>query len=351
MSTYLNSRADRSPVRAKIDLKFWFGIAVSVFFMFLLFRKIDFNQLWSALVRVDYRFILAAVVCNFIGYFFRAVRWQYLLIPEKRIPLSSLYPATIIGYMANNLLPARLGEFVRAFVLAQREGLQTPTVFASLVIDRLFDGFTVLLILMFTIFTLRLPQGLAEAESMLRTGGVVTFALYLGAVVFLFLLKRQTVRTLAWTGMILKPFPQKLSDRIIPLLGSFIGGIRISSRGGHISALLLSSITVWVFCVIPVDMVLQAFGIHLPITASMFILILLVFAVMVPASPGFIGTYHYACFKGLSAFGIAESTAVSIALVLHGVGFFPVIVAGFYHLWRSKTSLSGLQAAGSQQAG
>ncbi len=332
-------------MRTKIDLKFWFGMAVSVFFTALLFRKIDFNQLWSALVRVDYRYILLAVACTFISYFLRAVRWYFLLIPEKRIPFSSLYPATIIGYMANNLLPARLGEFVRAFVLAQREGLQTPAVFASLVIDRLFDGFTVMLILLFTLFTLSLPKGLSEAETVLRTGGIVTFALYAGVVAFLILLKRQTMRTLAWTGILLKPFPQKFSDRIIPLLGSFIGGIRISSKGGHIAAVLVSSLLVWLFCVIPVDLVLQGFGIHLPIAAAMFILVLLVFAVMVPASPGYIGTYHYACFKGLSAFGIAESTAVSIALVIHGIGFFPVIITGFYYLWKNKLSLIEIQGA------
>jgi uncharacterized protein (TIRG00374 family) len=333
-------------MKSRIDLKFWLGIAVSIFFMALLFRKIDFNQLWAALVTVDYRYILLAVVCTFVSYFLRAVRWHYLLISEKRIPLSSLYPATIIGYMANNVLPARLGEFVRAYVLAQREGLQTPTVFASLVIDRLFDGFTVMLILLFTLLTLRLPQGLSEAETVLKTGGVVTFVLYAAVVAFLFLLKRQTMRTLTWTGVLLKPFPQRLTDRIIPLLGSFISGIRLSSKGGHIAAILLSSLAVWLFCIIPVDMVLQGFGIHLPITASMFILVLLVFAVMVPASPGFIGTYHYACFKGLSAFGVPESTAVSIALVLHGNAFFPVIVAGFYHLWRNKISLNTVRKAG-----
>jgi len=335
-------------MKSRFDLKFWLGIGISVFFMSLLFRKIDFNQLWAALAAVDYRYMLLAVVCTFTSYFLRAVRWHYLLIPEKRIPLSSLYPATIIGYMANNVLPARLGEFVRAYVLAQREGLQTPTVFASLVIDRLFDGFTVMLILLLTLFTLRLPQGLSEAETVLKTGGVVTFALYAGVVAFLFLLKRQTLRTLAWTGVLLKPFPQRLTERIIPLLGSFIGGIRMSSKGGHIAAVLVSSLAVWLFCIIPVDLVLQGFGIHLPITASMFILVLLVFAVMVPASPGFIGTYHYACFKGLSAFGIGESTSLSIALVLHSTAFFPVIIAGAYHLWRGKMSLGKLAAAGTE---
>jgi uncharacterized protein (TIRG00374 family) len=330
-------------VKINIDLKFWVGIAISGFFMLLLFRKIDFNQLWSALLRVDYRYIVLAVVCTFFSYLLRAIRWHYLLIPEKRIPLSSLYPATIIGYMANNLLPARLGEFVRAYVLAQREGLQTPTVFASLVIDRLFDGFTVMLILLFTLFTLKLPQGMTDAEAVLKTGGVVTFALYAGIIIFLFLLKRQTMRTLHWTGVLLKPLPQKISGRIIMLLGSFIGGIRISSNGRHISAVFMSSLLIWVFCIIPIHSVLRGFDIKLPVAASMFILVLLVFAVMVPASPGYIGTYHYACFKGLSAFGIPESTAVSIALVIHAIGFFPVIVAGLYYVWKNKLSLNELQ--------
>ena len=331
------------------DVKFWLGIGVSLFFMILLFRKIDFAQLKSALLTIDYRYVILAVVCTFVSYFLRAVRWRYLLIHEKRIALSSLYPATIIGYMANNILPARMGEFVRAYTLAKKEQLQTPAVFASLVIDRLFDGFTVMLILLLTLFVLRLPQGMEEAETMLRTGGAVTFLIYAAAVVFLFLLKRQTMRTLAWTALVLKPFPKALSDRLIPLLGSFIGGIRLSAQSGHIVAVLCSSFLIWAACVIPVDLVLRGFGIHLPISASMFILVLLVFAVMVPASPGFIGTYHYACFKGLSAFGVTESTAVSIALVLHGIAFFPVIVAGFYHLWRGKITLGSL-AATEQQA-
>ena len=324
------------------DIKFWLGIGISLFFMALLFRRIDFHQLATALARVDYRFILLGVLLTFASYFLRAVRWRYLLIHEKPVPLSSLYPATIIGYMANNILPARLGEFVRAYVLARREGFQTPTVFASLVIDRLFDGFTVMLMLLVTLFTLRLPRHMADAGEAVRVGGVVMFLLYAAIVVFLFLLKRQTMRTLTFTGWLLRPFPQSIPDRVIPLLGSFIAGIRLSKRGGHIAALLVSSLLIWTCAVLPVDLTLQGFGIHLPITASMFIMVLLVFAVMVPASPGFIGTYHYACYKGLSAFGLDAATSVSIALVIHGMAFFPVIAAGFYHLWREGISLQAL---------
>lgn len=333
-----------------VDIKFWLGIGVSIFFMALLFGKIDFRQLAAALAAVDYRFIALAAASTFVSYFLRAVRWRYLLIAVRPIGLAALYPATIIGYMANNLLPARLGEFVRAYCLARREGLETPAVFASLVIDRLLDGFTVLLMLLFTLFTLRLPLGSADAATALRAGGAAMFLLYLGVVLFLYLLRRQTMRTLAFVGRVLRPFPRGLSDRLIPMLGSFISGIRLSAKGGHIAALVLSSLSIWTFAVLPVDFVLQGFGIHLPIGASMFIMVLLVFAVMVPASPGYIGTYHYACFKGLSAFGIADSVSVSIALVIHAVGFFPVIVAGSYHLWREGLSLRALEAASHKEA-
>lgn len=329
----------------QVDAKFWIGIGISAFFMVLLFRKIDFRQLGAALLSVDYRYIALAIAFTFISYFLRAVRWRYLLISEKTIPLSSLYPATIIGYMANNLLPARLGEFVRAYILAQREQLETPSVFASLVIDRLFDGFTVLIMLLITLFTVRLPQGMEDSAMALKAGGAVMFLLYCGVLLFLFLLKHQTMRTLSGVGFLLKPFPKRFSDRLIPMLGSFIGGIRLSSRSGHIAAILVSSLLIWTFAVLPVDMTLRSFGINLPITASMFIMVLLVFAVMVPASPGFIGTYHYACFKGLSVFGVPEATSISIALIIHGTAFFPVIIAGFYHLWSNKISLNDIQRA------
>lgn len=329
----------------KFDVKFWFGISISLFFMLLLFRKIDFNQLGLALRTVDYRYIILAVALTFISYFLRAVRWRYLLISEKTIPISSLYPATIIGYMANNLLPARLGEFVRAYVLAQRERLETPLVFASLVIDRLFDGFTVLVMLLITLFAVRLPLGMEDAATTLKAGGAAMFMLYCGILVFLYLLKRQTLRTLSFVGLLLKPFPKSFSERLIPMLGSFIGGIRLSIGSGNIAAILVSSALIWTFAVLPVDMTLRSFGINLPITASMFIMVLLVFAVMVPASPGFIGTYHYACFKGLSVFGIPEATSISIALIIHGTAFFPVIIAGFYHLWSNKITLNDIQRA------
>ncbi len=326
-------------MKGKIDIKFWIGIGISLFFMVILLRKIEFKQLSLALLSMDYRYILLAVLFTFISYFLRAVRWHYLLIPEKRISLRSLYPATIIGYMANNILPARLGEFVRAYVLAQKEGLQTPSVFASLVIDRLCDGFTVLVMLVITLFTVSLPLNMADAGYALKVGGLITCLLYCFVLLFLYLLKRFTNKTLYFVGILLRPFPDRLVRMLIPMLESFISGIKISPRYEHVFAVIISSVLIWTFAVLPVDFILKGFGINLPITASMFIMVLLVFAVMVPASPGFIGTYHYACFKGLTIFGIDETVSISIALIIHATSFFPVIIAGLIHMWFGKISL------------
>ncbi len=251
--------------------------------------------------------------------------------------------------MANNLLPARLGEFVRVYVLGEKEGIDKSAVFASLVLDRLFDGFTVLLILLFTFFTVELPPGMEKVQHGLVVGGYVTLAIYLSVVAFLFMLKAQTVRTLHLVGTLLKPFPARFAEKLIPMLGSFIEGLRLSSRPSELLALIATSLVIWATAIWPVDMLLRAFGIVLPFTASMFIMVFLVFAVMVPASPGYVGTYHAACVYGLMAFNIQLEKALSVALIIHGVSFFPVIALGLIYLWRDNVSLKKIRQESPQQ--
>lgn len=323
----------------KADKKFWIGIGISLFFMVLLFRKIDFHQLAAAFREMHYGWILPAVALTFASYFLRAVRWRYLLLPLKSTSLRNLTSSTLIGYMANNILPARLGEFVRAYALGRKEGLDTSAVFATLVVDRLFDGFTVLVILVLTFLTVRLPPGMESVQKGLIAGGYVTLAVYTTAIAFLVLLKRQTFRTMGVLALLLKPFPKSVGEKVIPLLASFIDGLRLTSRPAELFAIFLSSLAIWTAATWPIDMILRAFGIQLPIAASMFILVFLVFAVMVPAAPGYVGTFHTACVYGLMAFNVPKEKALSIALVMHGINFFPVTLVGLFLLWTGRLSL------------
>ncbi len=333
----------------KVDKKFLAGIGISLFFMGLLFRKIDFNQLGAAFRTLHYGYLSLALFVTFVSYGLRAVRWHYLVLPQKKAAPRNLLAATIICYMANNLLPARLGEIIRAYVLAEKEQLETSSVFATLVLDRLCDGFSVLIILVVTFFTVQLPPGMEKVQNGLITGGYVTLSLYVGVIVFLVFLKRATGATLKFVGALLKPFPAAVSSKIIPLLGSFISGIRLSSKPGELGALLVSSALIWATATWPVDLLLKAFGIDLPITAAMFILVFLVFAVMVPASPGYIGTYHAACMYGLMAFNVPKEQALSVALVMHAINFFPVILLGFFFLWTEKISFASLGKYGTAE--
>jgi uncharacterized protein (TIRG00374 family) len=326
----------------RIDIKFLAGIGISLFFLVLLFRKIDFAQLLSTLKSLDWRYLLAAIFITFVSYSLRAVRWHYLVLPLKKAAPRNLLAATIICYMANNLLPARLGEFIRAYLLAEKENLEASSVFATLVLDRLFDGFSVLIILLVTFFTVKLPPGMENVQRGLVTGGYVTFALYVTVIIFLVFLKRRTATTLSFTSKILKPFPAKVSGKVIPVLGSFISGIRLTSNPKELFALVFSSALIWGTAVWPVDLLLKAFRIDLPLAASMFILVFLVFAVMVPASPGYIGTYHAACMYGLMAFNVPKELALSVAIVIHSINFFPIIIIGFLFLWKDGISFSSL---------
>lgn len=325
--------------KQKPDMKLWVGIAISALFLFLLFRKIDLDKLALAFREMDYRFIPPALALTFLSYFLRAVRWKFLLLPIKPTRLSNLFPSTMIGYMANNLLPARLGEFVRAYSLGQKEGIGTGAVFASLVVDRLCDGFTVLLVLLVTFFTIHLPPGMEHIQQGLVTGGYVTFALYVAVLAFLALLRSRTDWTVRLVALILSPVSATFADKVIAQMRSFISGIRIPSQPAALAAIAVTSLLIWATAIWPVDLVLRSFGTVLPAVASMFIMVFLVFAVMVPASPGYVGTYHFACVTALSAFRIDSEKALSIALVIHGLSFFPVIAAGLYFLWRDKLTL------------
>jgi glycosyltransferase 2 family protein len=329
-------------ISASRDKKFWIGTGISLIFIVILFRKIDGRQLVAAFREIDCRFLVPALVSTMVSYYIRAIRWRLLLMPLKPTRMKHLFPATIIGYMANNLLPARLGEFVRAYTLAKSESLTTSGVFASLVIDRLCDGFVVLLMLLITLFTVHLPTGMESVQRNMVLGGYATFGIYVAAMLFLVALKKWNRGTLALVTSLMKPFPDRFSLKMVALLDAFMGGLRLSLHPAALGAVALASLAIWSTAVWPIDLTLRAFGIILPPAASLFIMIFLVFAVMVPASPGYVGTYHAACVYGLMAFNVGKEQALSVAIVLHAMNFFPVILLGFWYMGKEKLSLKSL---------
>ena len=124
--------------------RFWLGLAGSLLFLFILLFKLDLREIGDALKDANYWYVAPAIGLYFIAVYFRALRWRYLLSPLGSVEVQRLYPVVIIGYMANNLLPARLGEFVRSYYLARREGFSASTGLATIAVERVYDGLTLL---------------------------------------------------------------------------------------------------------------------------------------------------------------------------------------------------------------
>jgi uncharacterized protein (TIRG00374 family) len=316
----------------------WVGIGVSFVLIVYLFSRVDYGRLWLSLATADVPLLLAAAALLVGTLAIRAWRWQYLLKPLKRVGFSSSMSATSIGMMANMILPIRLGEIVRAAVLGYREGIDRSASFATVVVDRLLDGFTILLIL--TVLLLTAPLPLEQGwEGNLRWGGVLFFVLYLGVFALLFYLQRAPAQILYRLQRLCSGLPTRWVENLCRFVESFSGGLHILNRTESLCQIVVSSLILWGMMGLYNYFVVLAFELDLPLTVGFLLLVTQAAAVMIPSSPGFVGTHHAASFACLSLFGIAPETALSVALVMHAIGYLLSIAVGAIYLWIVGMSL------------
>src|SRR5262249_3447079 len=146
--------------------KVWLGVAVSAVLLWVVVRGVNFDEVLQQLRQVRLAWLLRLFVRFFPPFWLPALRWQLLLKPVKRIGVHRLFAITMIGFMANNVLPARLGEFVRAYALGRSESLSPSLPFATIVIERIFDGFTLLLFLVGGLTFLKPSRALLVAAAL-----------------------------------------------------------------------------------------------------------------------------------------------------------------------------------------
>jgi uncharacterized protein (TIRG00374 family) len=123
----------------KLNWKFLLGILSSGLFLYLAFRNVDLILVFKVFKKVKYLNIILVVFLTILGFYLRAIRWYYLMKPLKSIKISSLFSATMIGFMTNNILPARLGEVFRAYIIGRKENIKKTASFATIIVERVFD--------------------------------------------------------------------------------------------------------------------------------------------------------------------------------------------------------------------
>ncbi|OGP52180.1 MAG: hypothetical protein A2Y79_12880 [Deltaproteobacteria bacterium RBG_13_43_22] len=325
------------------------GLAVSAVFVFLFLRNIHPQELFQALAEADYWYVIPLFFANVLALFFRSFRWKYLLSPIKKIPLLSLLPAAFIGFMANIILPARFGELVRAYIIGKKEKISKSSSFATIIVERLFDGFIVILLFSLTLLFFPYVKMGHEGLSLkgIRVGGYLFMFFCSSLLFFLIILKIKTVSINNILKKILSPLPSSVIEKIIKMITSFSEGLSILNNYKEIGIVMLSSLVIWSIYVLVTYILFSAFNLQLPLMAAVFIQAVLALGVALPSAPAYVGTFHLACALGLMALGIPSQYAQSYAIILWFIDIFPAILLGLIYLWSEGLNLKKIKVESS----
>ncbi len=321
--------------------KLWLGLAVSAVLLWVAVRGVSLDEVLHELRRVRPIWLVPVLLSIFVRFWLTAIRWQLLLRPVKRIGVHRLFAITMIGFMANNVLPARLGEFVRAYALGRSETLPPSLPFATIVIERIFDGFTLLLFLVGGLSFLRPSQTLLWAAGL--TGG-----LYLGILAGLLALR--TGRGLGLLTAALGRLPGRLAGPAQRLLDSFHAGLDVLSDGRALLLTAAWSLVIWLVNAAGVVAMFHAFGLELPLYASFLLLGTIAVALVLPSAPGYIGPFQVGTVEGLALVGVARETALSLSIVYHLANYIPITLVGLAYLSALNLTMGDLRAASEKSA-
>ncbi len=316
------------------------GILVSTVLLYLAFRKVDVHLLAESLAQAEYIWLVPAFFLMLISMVFRALRWKCLIRPIAEVKFVHLFSASAIGLMANNLLPARLGEIARAWVIGEKAGISKTASFATIVVERIFDGFTVI----FFLVVVLLFGGL-DFPAPMRKVAYAVVAFYILALVSLAMLRFKREKAFSLVKALTARLPAGTAVKMTKLLESFVEGLTVLKRPRDIAAAGLLSFLVWIPNILVMHIVIRSFGLDIQVLASITVFIIVTFGIMIPSAPGFVGTIQYCFVIGLSLFGVAKSEALSISIVYHAGVFIPMTTAGLFCLAREGMSFSGLRAA------
>lgn len=318
-----------------MNKKLLIGYGVSLFFVWLVARRIDFPQLSDSFRQADYRWIFPALIFYVVSYGVRAFRWRVILAPLGRFSARRLFPIIVIGFFGNTIFPARLGELARAYVGGKKLGIGTGAAFGSIVLERIFDGLTQGLLFLLTLpFLPALPRGLARA-------GQGLILIYILLVFGLWKLSQKSSESRA---RLLAFLPEKFQKNIQPVLERFMAGLSGTRNWKALLAAFGLSLALW--CVAELStlyFIMRAFDIRLSFLGSLTVLFAIAVGVALPSAPGFIGPFEYACQSGLMIWGVEAAPALAASLMLHVFHMTCVSLLGFWALWKENLSFSEIR--------
>lgn len=332
------------------DPRLWIGLALSSLFAYLALRGLDPRAVGAALENADYRFLPAAFLLTYGVLWVRALRWRVLLRSLLEVETGLLFRVTLIGFLANYVLPARIGELVRAVLLGARKELSISAALGTVVVERLLDLISILLIFSLVSVLDFIPDAGSGLGEMLNSTALV-FLLVAGILLgLLWGLRNHTGKTVLLVEASLgRVWPQG-SKRLAKAMVSFAEGLRPARGLKDVMEIGFWTACLWALSAAIVVLLMETFKLGLPWGAAWFILVSLGFGVSVPSAPGFVGTFHFAAMGALLLYGVDKPNALGFALVLHATCLLPVFLAGIPVLWVEGMSLGRIARLWGQQA-
>lgn len=328
----------------KISWRGAIGLALTVLLLWWVFRDVSWSDVQRDLREANLALVVLAVIVATLIFPLRALRWRPILHPiAPNLPFGPLWRATAIGMMANNILPARAGELVRAFALSRETAVPFSASFASLVVDRAFDGVVVLLLMVLAMFDGRFPSDVLVAgqpASNYAGSGVVVVvivALALYAIVFF------PDRLIRIYEVFARRVTPRFEERGRQMLRSFADGLGVLRHPGRFVVVFAWALALWLVQAIAFWIMFRALGIAAPFSAALFVQGLIVIGVALPSTPGFFGFFEAAAKAGLVLYGVSESLAVAWGLTFHVLSLIPITIIGTYYLLRSGLRLGELK--------
>jgi uncharacterized protein (TIRG00374 family) len=302
------------------------SLLISVLSFYLAVRNVDLSQVWQALTEARLSYIGIALITVGVNTLAKAIRWKVLVGPPgKDIKLLSYVMILLVGQTLNSLFPARAGDFSRAYVLGNR-GPGKTYIFSTVVLEKILDALTYVFLFLFLLILIPLPSWMSQS---IYVFSAITFFVS-GVVVLLTYRTRQFINLLKW---FIRLLPGGWQSWIMPRLRAGLLSLDVVRKYPDLIKLFLLTGISWGTAILNNQLVLKAFQIDLPWTASLLVLIGLQAGISIPSVPGRLGLFEYICVLALSLFDIDQTTALSYGFLLHGVVFILPTVLGLISFW------------------
>jgi uncharacterized protein (TIRG00374 family) len=316
------------------------GFGITALLLWWVLKDVPLSDVWAEIQGANFWLLGLAVAIGYSNYLFRSIRWGILLQPIcSGTSLRARFAAMNIGFMSTNLLPGRVGEFVRPYALSRMEPVSVSGAFGSLVVERFLDSLTIAALLFVAIAAPDFPENPVVWDVSLGVwirGILVLLGALLLLMALLLVFPRPLVRVAERAARFL---PEKAARLVVDVLEAFLDGLKVFQSPALLVKAVMWSVAIWLWQSLSFWVAFMAFGIHVGFDVALFVNATVALSVAVPAAPGFIGTFQFGVITGLGVYGVSEAAATALSLGFHLASFIPVTLIGLLYAWKLGFSL------------